>query len=144
METAYTFQDQLSQISVHSDWSGRIKCHFCVPVTKYTQPPGDWFQNQLHKLCIYPSKPTQSNISPFGLICALQVLFLRFSHKINLAPWWLISKLAARTLHIPFRTNSVTYQPIGTDLGALSAISVFQSLNKLGPMVANQKIWPLS
>ena len=37
----------------------------------------------------------------------------------------------------------MTYQPIGTDFGALSAVSVFQSLNKLSPLVANKKIRPL-
>ena len=66
--------------------------------------------------------------------------FCRFSHKINSAPWWLNSKSAAFTLCIPFRTNSVIYQPVGTDLGTLKAISVFQSQNKLGPLVADFKI----
>ena len=49
------------------------------------------------------------------------------------ALWGLIPILAAWTLCIPFKTNSVKYQPIGTDLGTLCAISVFQSLNKFGP-----------
>ena len=93
MNSAYTLQDQLSQILAHLDWFGRPKFYFC-----------------------------------------------RFSHKINSAPWWLNSKSAAFTLCIPFRTNSVIYQPVGTDLGTLKAISVFQSQNKLGPLVADFKI----
>ena len=40
----------------------------------------------------------------------------------------------------PFRTNSAKYQPIWTDMGALSAILVFRPLNKLGPLVADYKI----
>ena len=34
MNSAYTLQDQLSQISAHLDWFGRSKCHFCTSVTK--------------------------------------------------------------------------------------------------------------
>ena len=41
---------------------------------------------------------------------------------------------------MPFKTNSAKYQPIRIDLGALSAISAFQSQNKLGPLVADFKI----
>ena len=53
---------------------------------------------------------------------------------------------ARNSLHItpsvypPYRTHSAKYQSIWTDLRALSAIFVFQSLNKLGPLVANFKI----
>ena len=91
MNSAYTLQDQLSQILAHLDWFGRPKFFFC-----------------------------------------------HFSHKINSAPWWLNSKLAAFTLCIPFRTNSFIYQPVVTDLGALNAISMFQSQNKLGPLYSGR------
>ena len=47
----------------------------------------------------------------------------------------LITKSVKWRLLIPFKTNSAKYQPIQTDLGALSAISVFQSLNKHSPLV---------
>ena len=56
INSACTFQDQLSQISAHSDWFGPIECHFCVSVTKKTWPPGGSFQNWLHELCVYPSE----------------------------------------------------------------------------------------
>ena len=41
---------------------------------------------------------------------------------------------------VPFKTNSAKYQLIQTDLGAFSAISAFQSLNKRNPLVADFKI----
>ena len=89
-------------------------CAFQILNKFITQFPGGWFQNWLHEICLYPSGPSQPNISPFGLIWALKVPFLCFSHKINLAPWWPITKLAPWTLRIPFRTNSAKYQPIWT------------------------------
>ena len=52
----------------------------------------------------------------------------------------LISNLNFRFAIIPFRTNLAKYQPIWTDLGALSAIFAFQSQNELGPLVAHFKI----
>ena len=55
------------------------------------------------------------------------------------SPSRLISNLNFR-FAIPFRTNLAKYQPIRTDMGALSAIFVFRPLNKLGPLVANYKI----
>ena len=55
------------------------------------------------------------------------------------SPSMLISNLNFR-FAIPFRTNLAKYQPIWTDIVALSAILAFQSLNKLGPLVANYKI----
>ena len=65
---------------------------------------------------------------------------LHFSHLINSAHWWLITKSATWTVHIPYRTNSAKLQPIWPDLGALSVISVFQSLTKLSPLLAAFKI----
>ena len=64
-----------------------------------------------------------------------------------LKPWHmltiicLITKSVKWRLLIPFKTNSAKYQP---DLGAVSAISAFQSLNKLSPMVADFRIIFLS
>ena len=55
------------------------------------------------------------------------------------SPSMLISNLNFRFAK-PFRTNSAKYKPIWTDMGALSAILAFQSLNKLSPLVANYKI----
>ena len=54
----------------------------------------------------------------------------QFQSLNNSTSLWLITKSVKWRLLIPFKTNSAKYQPIQTDLGALTAISAFQSLNK--------------
>ena len=61
----------------------------------------------------------QSIWTDFGPMYWCQIQSLNNSTSL-----WLITK----SLHIPIKTNSA--KPIQTDLGALSAISAFQSLNK--------------
>ena len=89
---------------------------------------------------VHVSPNISPNISPFGLIWALWVLFLCFGHLIKSAPWWPITKSATWTLGIPIRTNSAKSKPIWTNKVPESAIFVFQSLNKLSPLVADYKI----
>ena len=84
-------------------------------------------------------------IPPFYLIVRPSVQFCNqfatssFNHQINSAPWWQIKKI--RPLFI-YNYVCITLKkwPYFFDSGALSAISAFQSLNKLGPLVADFKI----
>ena len=130
VNTAYTHQHQFCHITAHLDWIGLCKCHFCVSFTKINSI--HWWLITKSVWCTLPI-PLRTN----SRINKLQPIWSDLdTFKISQpACGWLQNQLNGDCLYL-----SVKYQPIWTDLRSVSAISAFQSQNKLGPLVAHFKI----